>query len=234
MPAANTQRDYVPALGQHWLTPLYDTTIALTTREGRWRRALLGLVDPRPGDVILDIGCGTGTLATALKTEEPEAEIIGLDPDPEVLRIAGNKAARAGVSIKLVEGFGDELGAKASDQPVNKIVSSLVFHQVPLEGKISTLKAAFGILPQGGQIFIADFGEQRSPLMRFCFGAVQRLDGYEFTQPNAEGCLPVILREVGFGEVRESMVIPTMFGSISLYSARKADRRGGGEKLSQL
>jgi len=221
MTSETKDRAYVPALGQHWMTPFYDSAIALTTREATWRTALIGLVDPHGEDVILDIGCGTGSLIAAMKAASPETQIIGLDPDPEVLEIAKAKARSRGHKVEFVQGFGDELLEKVGNRPINKIVSSLVFHQVPLDGKRSTLQATFDLLPEDGELFIADFGEQRTPLMRFLFKTVQRLDGYEFTQPNADGCLPVILTDVGFSAVQEALVVPTIVGSISLYSAQK-------------
>ncbi len=221
MTSETEDRAYVPALGQHWMTPFYDAAIALTTREATWRTALLGLVDPHGEDVILDIGCGTGSLIAAMKAASPEIQIVGLDPDPEVLVIAKAKARSRGHKVEFVQGFGDELAEKLGARAINKIVSSLVFHQVPLDGKRSTLQAAFDYLPEGGQLFIADFGEQRTPLMRFLFKTVQRLDGFEFTQPNADGCLPIILTDVGFSAVQEALVVPTIVGSISLYSAQK-------------
>ena len=147
--------------------------------------------------------------------------MIGIDPDPEVLKIAESKAGRRLLKIEFVEGFGDEIVEKLGDRGIAKIVSSLVFHQVPFEGKKSILRAAHDLLPSGGQLLIADFGEQKTGLMRFCFKTVQRLDGYEYTLPNADGCLPILMKDVGFDDVREEMAVPTMVGSISLYTARK-------------
>src|SRR3546814_14514237 len=87
----DTDRDFVPALGKSGSLDRYDAAIALMTREKRWRSDLLKLVAPQPGDRIVDIGCGTGTLAIALKGGEPESEIFAVDPDPAVLEIARSK-----------------------------------------------------------------------------------------------------------------------------------------------
>ncbi len=54
-------REFTPALGHAALTPLYDAAIALMTREGRWRSALVRQIAPNSDDVILDVGCGPGT-----------------------------------------------------------------------------------------------------------------------------------------------------------------------------
>jgi hypothetical protein len=49
---------------------------------------------------------------------------------------------------------------------------------------------------------------------------VQMLDGVGDTQPNADGVLPEIMKEVGFATVEEVAIIRTMTGSISLYRAK--------------
>ena len=87
-----TGKEFTPALGYGFLTPVYDLAVGLLTRERRWRSDLVRLIDPQPGDRILDVGCGTGSLLLLLGRVEPEARLIGLDPDPEALRIAGAKA----------------------------------------------------------------------------------------------------------------------------------------------
>src|SRR3546814_5111496 len=64
---------YTPAAGHHWLTPVYDFGVAALTREHRWRSALIKQVRPRAGDVIADIGCGTGSVLVRLGNAAPSA-----------------------------------------------------------------------------------------------------------------------------------------------------------------
>jgi SAM-dependent methyltransferase len=140
--------DYTPALGHALLTPLYDAAIAAMTREGRWRGALLRQVSPAAGDVVLDVGCGTGTFALMLKRAAPEANVLGLDPDPAVLKRAESKAQCAGGEITFVRGFARD--AACIDGPrLTKAVSSLVFHQLPMTEKRLGLRAMHDALAQG-------------------------------------------------------------------------------------
>ncbi|MDX2275044.1 MAG: class I SAM-dependent methyltransferase [Hyphomonadaceae bacterium] len=216
---AAVSQDFTPALGNSALTPLYDAAIALMTREQRWRTALLAQVNPLDGDAILDVGCGTGTFALMLKIAAPNARVSGLDPDADVLARAKAKADRRGAGISFVQGYARDAD-RVLMQPADKIVSTLVFHQVPMEEKIAAFIAMRAALKPGGELHIADYGLQRTPFMRFLFGQIQRLDGYENTTPNARGVLPSLMLQAGFSEVEERAVIPTPTGSISIYFAR--------------
>lgn len=219
------EKSYTPALGRHELTADYDRVIAVMTRERRWRGALLGVVDPQPGQIILDVGCGTGTFALQLKEACPDARVIGLDPDPKVLDLARGKAEAAGLHVDWRVGFGDELDKLPEHGSIATAVSSLVLHQCPLATKRAILAATAQALRPGGRIAIADYGRQRTLLMRLLFRQVQMLDGFENTQPNADGVLPDLMSEAGFTDLAERRVIPTPTGSISLLVGRKSNDR---------
>lgn len=89
---------FTPALGKAWLTPLYDFAVATLTRERVWRNLLVRQVAPGPDDRILDVGCGTGSLVILLKETEPQARVIGLDPDTGILERAQEKSVGPGQS----------------------------------------------------------------------------------------------------------------------------------------
>ena len=218
---SDAQRDFVPALGKSGSLDRYDAAIALMTREKRWRSDLLRFAEPRPGERIVDIGCGTGTFAIALKQAARESIVLAVDPDPAVLEIARAKAEVADAEIQWFEAMGDELDSIDALQQCDKIVSSLVLHQCPMDVKEAIAAQMFRLLQPGGTLFIADYGEQRSLLMRMLFRQIQLLDGFEYTEPNAKGCVPEILTAAGFEAVEEIKVIPTPTGSISIYRAKR-------------
>ena len=218
---SDAHRDFVPALGKSGSLDRYDAAIALMTREKRWRSDLLRFAEPRPGERIVDIGCGTGTFAIALKQAAPESIVLAVDPDPAVLEIARAKAEVADAEIRWFEAMGDELDGIDALRQCDKIVSSLVLHQCPMAVKEAIAAQMFRLLRPGGTLFIADYGEQRSLLMRMLFRQIQLLDGFEYTEPNAKGCVPEILTAAGFEAVEEMRVIPTPTGSISIYGAKR-------------
>src|SRR3954469_7861984 len=90
---AGADSRYVPALGRRALPGLYDTVLALTMRERRWRPLLCERIAahvPRGGRIV-DVGAGTGTVAIAIAARRPDAHVIAVDGDPDVLRLAQRK-----------------------------------------------------------------------------------------------------------------------------------------------
>jgi ubiquinone/menaquinone biosynthesis C-methylase UbiE len=195
----------------------YDRAIRIWTRELRWRGAMLDLLAAEPGETIADVGCGTGSFAILLKQRFPQVSVTGIDPDAEALNIACDKAARASVTIDWRQGFADALPEASADA----VTSSLVFHQVPLAGKRSGTAAMYRALKPGGRLIFCDYSRQAG-LMRLLFRlTVQRLDGIEDTQPNADGILPGLIAEAGFADVAERERIHTLTGTIAIFTARK-------------
>lgn len=160
-------------------------------------------------------------LALLLHRIEPRARVVAVDPDREVLAIARRKAEAAGATVRWETGMGDALPEIVGPGAADTVVSTLVLHQCPVATKRAVLSSMHAVLRPGGRLVIADYGLQRTRLMRLGFRLVQFADGVEDTRPNAEGLLPALMTEAGFREVREAEVVSTVTGSISVYVASR-------------
>ena len=213
-----SQDRYLPALRFPALTRVYDPLIRLTTRESLFKRRLVEQAAPGPGQRVLDLGCGTGTLALLVKERQPAAEVVGLDADPEMLDQARSKAERAGVELRLDEGFSTEL--PYPDSSFDRVLSTLFFHHLDPESKRRTAREIARVLDKGGELHVADWGRPSDPLMAAAFLGVRLFDGFENTRENARGELPAIFEQAGLGDAEQTWRMRTVFGTLALYRAR--------------
>lgn len=155
---------------------------------------------------------------------EPQAIVVGTEsPDPDA-RIAAAKAEAAGVEIEWLAGFARDA---ANFGLFDKIVSSLVFHQVPARGEEAPgLRRCSRRRGRAGGSFstIADYAMQRSWLMRQAFKIVQSADGRTDTQPNADGFLERELARIPGEPLDASWGLDTPTGRISMFNATLASR----------
>jgi ubiquinone/menaquinone biosynthesis C-methylase UbiE len=208
---------FVPALGHDWLTPFYDV-VARLTGERRFKRRLVETAGIVAGHDVLDLGCGTGTLALMVQESCPQARVTGLDVDPRILTIARRKIEKAGAPISLHEG-----SATAPPFPpasFDRILTTLMLHHLTTPQKQETLAAARRLLRAGGELHIADWGKPHNALMRVASLSFRLFDGSESTGLNVRGELPALVGSSGFREVAETERWMTPFGTLAFIRAR--------------
>lgn len=210
---------YIPALKFHWMTKLYDPLIGLGMQEKKLKGHLLRQAKLFPHQRILDVGCGTGTLTRMLKEAQPEATIIGLDADPEILEVAEEKAHRDRLDIRFQQGWAQDLPFEEAQ--LDSVFSTLLFHHLPLKEKQQTLSEIYRVLAPGGFISILDFDRPNNGWMRLAFLSVQLLDGFETTGDHAKGILPQLLSEAGFDPVVQTGRFNTVAGTLHAYYVQK-------------
>jgi ubiquinone/menaquinone biosynthesis C-methylase UbiE len=216
-PTPGGHRHFVPAAGSDFLLPLYDPLCRLLLREERTRGRLIEEAAIAPGQRVLDLGCGTGSLSVLIAKRHPQARVSALDPDPLALERARRKAERAGVAVTFQQGFGDAL--PWPDASFERVLSSLVLHHLTEDEKRATLAEARRVLVPGGTLHVLDFGPPRSGLDRALTFLVHH---GERMADNLAGRLPERMREGGFTEAGETGRARTAFGSLSLYRAKRA------------
>jgi ubiquinone/menaquinone biosynthesis C-methylase UbiE len=211
------QTSYLPALRFRFLTRVYDPVVRWTTREGTFKPQLVDQTQLQPGHRVLDLGCGTGTLALMVKRIEPASEVTGLDADREMLSQAEDKARSAGVALQLDEGRSDELPYE--DESFDRVLATLFFHHLSDEVKRRTIAEIVRVLKPEGELHVADWGRPQDPLMRFASWQIRLLDGLEPTEAVLAGELPAFFEAGGLAGAAETQRLRTALGILSLYRA---------------
>lgn len=150
----DTRHTFLPGLGVTWALRFYDP-IARMVGVDRRRRSFLEGLDLRGARRILDVGCGTGSLAVELKRAHPAAQVVGLDPDPDALELARAKAERAGLDIRFEHGFADALPFPEGD--FDQVVSTFALHHVPKAQRQPAARELRRVLAPGGHVDVLDF-----------------------------------------------------------------------------
>ncbi|HUT65722.1 MAG TPA: class I SAM-dependent methyltransferase [Spirochaetota bacterium] len=162
--------------------------------KSKFRRKQIGLMDIREGEKVLDVGCGTGVLSILSKLAAGEAgEVEGIDIAPAMIARAQQKADRAKLKIGFKAASIDEL--PYADNYFDLIISSMMFHHLPVEIKKKGLEEIYRVLKEKGRFFLCDFltpGIIALPLMYLFFIWTSS------TRYQLLGKLPGLIGECGF------------------------------------
>ena len=160
------------SLVMHSEARYYDLLAWLLTlgRERAFRERLVELARLEPGEAVLDVGCGTGTLAIAVKRRVGAAGTVhGIDASPEMIDRARRKAAKAGVDVAFQTGIVEAL--PFPDARFDAVVSTLMLHHLPRPIRQQCAREMRRVLKPGGRVLAVDFAmparERKGLLARF-------------------------------------------------------------------
>lgn len=198
----------------HW-APHYDILSNLLGMGTNHRnsRMVIELARVKPGDRVLDVGCGPGSLTlTAQSYAGPGGKVYGIDASPEMIEAARKKAARAGSAVIFEVGLIEDLAFPEASFDV--VISRLAIHHLPDDLKRKGFSEILRVLKPGGRLLIADFKPPDNPILSHITSA---LVGGHMMQTNVWG-LPAMLASAGFVEVSSG---PTRSSFLAFVSGKK-------------
>jgi ubiquinone/menaquinone biosynthesis C-methylase UbiE len=145
----------------------YDVLVWLVThgKERMFRQMIADQAQLQPGERVLDVGCGTGTLALVAKEHVGETgRVVGIDPSRQMIARARWKMDKAGLSLDFHLGVIEQLAFP--DQSFDVVLCSLMIHHVPDDLKRQGLAEMARVLTSGGRLLIVDSGLDGIPLMK--------------------------------------------------------------------
>jgi ubiquinone/menaquinone biosynthesis C-methylase UbiE len=178
----------------HWPF-LYDISLRVLFfgKEDRFRQRILDLALLQPGNSVLDIGCGTGTLVLAAERRAGSGgRICGIDASRQMIGRATTKASKAGSNAEFRIAPAETL--PFPDGIFDVVLSTLMLHHLPDNVRIACLREVLRVLKKGGRLLAVDFagaaGRKKGP--HGLFGRHQSLDLDQLVQ---------LLKEIGFDRI---------------------------------
>lgn len=147
----------------------YDLSVNLLTlgTEKRLREAAIDLAQIQPGDRVLDVGCGTGSLTILAKKKAGlSGAVYGVDPAAEMIDVARTKAANEGIDVNFILGVAENLEFPNDD--FDLVLSSLMVHHLPGDGlKSLAFAEMYRVLKPGSHLLIVDFEPPKNYFLRW-------------------------------------------------------------------
>ncbi len=125
-------------------------------RASRVRRVITDLASIEAGHSVLDVGCGTGTLALELRDRAGAGgEVFGVDASPEMIAVARRKAAKRNAPIDFEVGLIERLPYE--DARFDRVLCTLVMHHLDEKLQRQGLREIARVLKPGGRLLVVDF-----------------------------------------------------------------------------
>jgi ubiquinone/menaquinone biosynthesis C-methylase UbiE len=177
----------------------YDLSVNMVTlgQARRLRRVTVDQALIKPGDHVLDVGCGTGEVTLLAKTRTKNGKVYGIDPSPEMIAVARKKATRKRLDIDFRIGVIESL--PLPDVSIDVVTSSLMMHHLPEGLKTRGLAEIYRVLKPGGRLLIADFMSPTGSFLNHLLIGITRHQGLKSGIED----LQKLLKDAGFSQIMQ-------------------------------
>jgi len=170
----------------HWAR-LYDVLTSVVGGGGAARSSILERAGLDAGERVLDVGCGPGRLALLAKKRTGVGEVHGVDPSPEMIELANERAKRAGLDVRFQNGVIEDL--PFPEGSFDLVTSSFMLHHLPDDLKRKGFSEIARVLRPGGRLLAVDLTGRGS-----FFWRLMSLVGHRFPEDYGDR-LSAMMRE---------------------------------------
>jgi ubiquinone/menaquinone biosynthesis C-methylase UbiE len=145
----------------------YDAYMRKMTfgREQILRQKTVELAMIKPGDTVLEIGCGTGSLTLAAKRQAgPSGQVVGIDVIPGMVEYSRQKAAQANVDVTFQ--LGSINGLPFPDTSFDVVMCSFMIFHISEDTRRKGIAEIYRVLKPQGRLLVVDLAMPAQPLQR--------------------------------------------------------------------
>ncbi len=196
----------------------YDWLVALLFlgQESRAREHMLDLTGVTAGEHVLDVGCGTGTLAlAAAQRVGAGGRVHGVDAAAEMVTRATDKAARHAVPVTFETAVAQSL--PCADASFDVVLCTLVLHHLPADTRAGALSEIQRVLKPGGRMLIVEIGRARNK--QFTINPITLLHGHKAQHMIDE--VAALVRHAGFQDMEIGSLGFSVLGYILAHKPKK-------------
>jgi ubiquinone/menaquinone biosynthesis C-methylase UbiE len=148
---------------------------AFQGKEPELRQMIADLARLRPGETVLDVGCGTGTLALEASSRVGiTGHVYGIDPSRQMIAYARRKAAGRSLSVDYRLGVVEQLAFP--DRSFDVVLCTWMIHHLPNDDKRHGLSEIARVLKPGGRLLLVDSHLDDLPLQKGEFSQMETGD----------------------------------------------------------
>lgn len=134
-------------------------------RENALRELTVDLADVKPGDSVLEVGCGTGTLALVSKRKAgPAGHVSGIDIIPGMIEQSRQKAAKAGLEVDFQLGSINDI--PFPDGQFDAVMCSFMIFHMSEAVRRKGIKEIYRVLKPTGRLTVIDLSLPVNPILR--------------------------------------------------------------------
>jgi ubiquinone/menaquinone biosynthesis C-methylase UbiE len=196
----------------------YDSAVSLVSlgKEQDIRAMTIELASLQPGERVLDVGCGTGSLTLAAKKQVGiTGQVVGIDASPEMIEIAQRKASQSSMNVTFQLGLIEDI--PYPNQTFDLVLSSMMFHHLPEDDlKRQAIEQMYRVLKPGGYLVIVDVEPPNNWLHRIFYPVLL----VHFWVGTNLGEYKILMENVGFTEIE---VGKTRYSGLSFIRGRVSE-----------
>ncbi len=201
----------------------YDAYMRKMTlgREQVLRQRTVDLALIKPGESVLEIGCGTGSLTLAAKRQAgPAGQVVGVDVIPGMVAYSQQKAADAGLDVKFQ--LGSINGLPFPDNSFDVTMCSFMIFHMSAETRRTGIAEIYRVLKPQGRLLVVDLAMPAQPFQQAIAKLIIFRGGLEH---DLKELLPM-MEAPGFTDIERAPVNFSILGlSILAYVRGKARKK---------